>query len=286
MDSPDLQARYERIDARARDFGDGGREVLETAYHALAAGEAVGRWPDVGLEDLWAHAIQEGRSLFARPPDRRWGATGPAETRDMIGQTTVGPWQITVDNARGPLGEAYGLRADLPPAEVAAALRERPSTQAALACDLVQRAYVTLGRRGPYAIQSYFWLSAFVKGEIGQGPWDAPVLPGAPPAGGDRHDPTAEQKRQTGFYAKQVVLGSPHNPYGLIWWLWVTRDDDAIVALLRRWREEPERSWNDARSSADPTDRRGRFAITADDLKYLPDDLCRRHVAGLIAAGG
>src|SRR5690242_11044263 len=102
----DLQARFQRMLEHSRDTGDGGREILEVAYHTLGAGQAMSRWPDVGLEDLWAHALKEGRLLFNKP-EARWGKTGPKETADMLGQTTIGVWQITVRNVQKEYGPPY-----------------------------------------------------------------------------------------------------------------------------------------------------------------------------------
>ncbi|MDW8261461.1 MAG: hypothetical protein RMJ35_02955 [Phycisphaerales bacterium] len=274
---PDLQARFERILEHSRGFGPGGREVLETAYHTLAAGQHIGRWPDVGLEDLWAHAIKEGAGLFNRP-EARWSKTGPEETRDMLGQTTIGVWQITISNIKQKYGLAYGISPEWPENRVFSHCRDRPQVQAGMICDYIQEAYSQYGRRSPYAIQKYFWLEAFVKKEIGQGAWDRSVLPTAPD--GDWRKLTPELKAQTGFYAKQIVLGSPTNPHGLIWWLWVSGDVEGIREVLATWKIQPARVWDEAAQFAiaegSSTDQ---FAISPDDLKYMPDPECRAFVA-------
>lgn len=274
------QARFEAILAQSRQFGDGGREVLETAYHTLAAGRAICRWPQVGLEDLWAHAIKEGRGLFA-DPEARWSKTGPRQTRDMIGQTTIGPWQITVANVKNKYGQPYGVLPDWPDGEVFEFCRSRPPMQAGMICDYMQEAYSQYGQRTPYAIQKYFWLEAYVKGEIGRGPWDKSVLPDPPD--GDWQKLTPEMKADTGFYAKQIVLGSKTNPHGLLWWLWVTGDTAGIQGVITAWRSQPVRTWDAARGVAVPTgEMTTEFAIQPADLIYLPTEACREAIQRLL----
>lgn len=279
-DPAQLQRCFELILDKSRDCGAGGATVLETAYHVLSAGNEIARWPDVGLEDLWTHALQEGAAMFRRP-ETLWGPTGPEQTRDMIGQTTLGPWQITIDNVRTRFGLPYGIGADWPPDRVADFCRQRPVVHAGMICDYIQSAYSELGRRSPYAIQSYFWLAAFVKGEIGQGAWDRSVLAVAPD--GDYRKLTPELKRDTGFYAKQIVCGHKHNPRGLLYWLWVTRDRHGIAELLRTWRDQLRRTWDESAGKAVLTGEPGRFALTADDLRHVPDPACRDDIAAIIA---
>jgi hypothetical protein len=96
--------------------------------------------------------------------------------------------------------------------------------QARLAADFIEDSYRVYGRRTPYAIQRYFWLEAFRQKKIGQGAWYNNVLARAP----------AEMKN-TGFYAKQFVLGSRFNPEGLLYWLYVTGDEPAIREILSVW---------------------------------------------------
>jgi hypothetical protein len=86
----DLDRRYRAIVQNIEPYGEGGKIVLDVAYRTLREGKAEGKWPLVGLEDLWAESIQEGRGLM-NDPDRRWGRTTAQETKDMIGQTTIGP---------------------------------------------------------------------------------------------------------------------------------------------------------------------------------------------------
>lgn len=276
----DLQARFERMLEHSRDTGDGGREILETGYHVLAAGQAMLRWPDVGLEDLWAHALKEGRTMFD-DPNVRWGKTGPKETADMLGQTTIGPWQMTVRNVQKEYGPPYGVRAEWTPAEIFAFCQERPAIQAGMICDYIQKSYSTLGVRSPYAIQRYFWLAAFVIGEIGQGPWDASVLP--KPPDGDWTKITAAMKRETGFYAKQILLGTQYNPRGLLYWLWVNDDIEAIRSTLQTWADQRDGSWNENDSTANLIGPRGRYLISSDDLHYVPDETCKKAIADLLA---
>ncbi|MFT3786896.1 MAG: hypothetical protein QM770_12135 [Tepidisphaeraceae bacterium] len=278
-DAISLQARFQKILEASRDYGDGGREVLETAYHTLALGREMGRWPDVGLEDLWAHAIKEGRSLFNKP-EARWAKTGPVETKDMIGQTTIGPWQMTVTNVRQTFGRPFGVRPEWTDGQIFDYTRARPAMQAGMICDYIQNAYVSWGTRSPYAIQSYFWLEAFVKNEIGQGRWDKSVLP--VPPDGDWTKLTPAMKADTGFYAKQILLGHPHNPHGLLYWLWITSDTDGISSALETWATQTRVEWNVTDAKSMKSDQPGNFRIVADDLKYIPDPACRDAVQALL----
>jgi len=260
----DIDARYRAILPRMGEYGPGGREVLDTAYKVLREGKAEGKWPVVGLEDLWAESIKEGRSLFSKP-DRLWGKTTAKETRDMIGQTTIGPWQITVTNVKTIYGLPYGISPEWSNEKVYAYCRDHPEIQAKMIADYIQEAYTKYGRRGPYGIQRYFWLEAYVKGWIGQGQWDKSVLPQAPD--GDWTQLTDEMKADTGFYAKQLFLGWKHQP-GLLYWLWVTGDKQAIVNALRTWRDQRKMVWDENLEDAVPTPEPGGFAIHPEDLKY------------------
>ena len=276
----DLQRRFEMMLDRSRDYGDGGREVLETAYHTLAAGRAMGRWIDVGLEDLWAHAIKEGNSLF-NDPKARWGRTTAAQTRDMIGQTTIGPWQMTIGNVQKQYGQPYGVHKDWPAERAFHFCEERPGVQAGMICDYIAISYSSLGPRGPYAIQRYFWLSAFVKGEIGAGAWDKSVLPVAPD--GDWTKLTYAMKRDTGFYAKQILVGHAHNPHGLLYWLWVSGDLDAIRATLLAWKNQRDAEWDEGPADVKYLDTySGKFAVGVDDLKYVPDEQAKAAIASCL----
>lgn len=264
----DLDRRHEAmVAASATAFGPGGLIVLRTGYEALGRGRARGKWADVGLEDLWAHAIKEGSILF-EDPNKRWGKTGPEETKDLIGQTTIGPWQMTVHNVRAVYGPRHGASPDWSDAEVYAWARENPRLQAAMIADLIAENYRDQGVRNPYAIQRYFWLEAFAKGQIGQGPWDSSVL-ATPPPGGSWKDLTDEDKRRTGFYGKQLVCGTKTNPRGLLYWLAVTNDADGIRALLRAWRDATKWVWDDTAAKAVATAEPAGMAIVHEDLKYL-----------------
>jgi len=277
-----LQNRFTQILARSDQFGDGGKIVLETAYHTLAAGQAIGRWPDVGLEDLWTHAIKEGGVLFNKP-DARWAKTGPQETKDMIGQTTIGPWQITVGNVKNKFGQPYGVSPDWPDADVFTYCKARPEMQAGMISDYIQEAYAQYGRRSPYAIQKYFWLEAFIKNEISQAAeWDKSVLPNPPD--GDWKKLTPAMKADTGFYAKQIVCGTKENPNGLLWWLWVTHAHDEIREVFMTWRRQSVRVWDEAKSTATATGEQTiTFAITRDDLRYIPDPAALTQINVILA---
>ena len=262
----DLDRRYEAISANIEPFGEGGKIVLDLAYQVLREGKAEGKWPIGGLEDLWAESIKEGRSLFNRP-ERRWGKTTAKETKDMIGQTTIGPWQITVTNVKTIYGLPYGIQPDWPDAKVYVYCRDHPEIQAKMISDYIQEAYTKYGKRGPYGIQRYFWIEAYVKGWIGQGEWDKSVLPTAPD--GDWTKLTPEMKADTGFYAKQLFVGSQHNSYSLLYWLWVTGDEAGIREALGTWRDQKIMTWDDELGDAVLTDQPGDFAIHPEDLKYL-----------------
>jgi hypothetical protein len=261
----DLDRRYGAILRHCEPYGDGGRIVLEVAYRTLREGKAAGRWPAVGLEDLWVEAIQEGASLF-NDPDRRWGRTTAQETKDMIGQTTIGPWQITITNVKTIYGLPYGVRPEWPDEKVYAYCRDHPDIQAKMIADYVQEAYTKFGRRGPYGIQRYFWLEGYVRGWIGQGRWDQSVLP--TPPDGDWKKLTPAMKADTGFYAKQVLVGWRGNPRGLLYWLWVTGDTTAIREALCTWRDQRRMIWDDETAEAELTAEPGFFAIHPEDLKY------------------
>src|SRR5262245_53346001 len=211
---PTLMQRYERIRNSAASHGPGGLAVLDMAYKAMSDSRLA------GLEDLWATALKEGRTLFRS--DRLWKATGPGETGDMLGQTTIGPWQITIENAR-EYGSVYGVQSDWSTSKVAAFLEQHPELQAKIAHDFIEESYRNLGRRTPMAIQRYFWLDGYLQKKIGQGPWHASVLakPGA--------------MENTGFYAKQLLLGSRFNPQGLLYWLYISEDKAGIQETLRTW---------------------------------------------------
>lgn len=262
----DLDRRYRTMLEHLGPFGDGGREVLDVAYRTLRRGRAEGKWNLVGLEDLWAEAVKEGAVLFNKP-DRRWGLTRASETDDMFGQNTVGPWQMTISNIRLVYGRPYGIEPDWTEWRVYMYCRERPEVQAAMIADYIQEAYSQHGRRGPYGIQRYFSLSAYVRGQIGQGEWDRSVLAVSP--AGDWSALTPEAKANTGFYAKQVLLGTRANPYGLLYWLWVTDDLEAVREALRTWRDQTRMVWDEIRNRPTLTEDAGGFTIRPSDLKYL-----------------
>jgi len=262
----DLDRRYEALLAQSAGYGPGGRIVLDTAYAALRAGRAEGRWPAVGLEDLWTESIQEGGGLFNQP-DRRWGKTTATETKDMIGQTTIGPWQITVTNVRAKYGLPYGVQPDWSDAQVYGYCRDHPDIQAKMIADYIEEAYGKYGRRGPYGIQRYFWLEGYTRGWIGQGAWDKSVLP--EPPGGDWTKLTSEMKADTGFYAKQILVGWRGNPRGLLYWLWVAGDADGIRETLRTWRDQGRMVWDESAGDARLTEEPGDFSVYPQDLRYL-----------------
>lgn len=261
----ELDAKYKKIKEfiGTEMYGKGGLEVLTVAYKALREKKERGEAELVGLEDLWTHALQEGAVLF-NIPDKLWGKTTAEETSDMLGQTTIGPWQITIWNVKDIYGPPYGVKKDWSNAKVYIWCREHPLIQAKMIADYIQKSYVDYGKRGPYAIQRYFWLEAYVKGEIGQGEWTKSPVAKSPT--GRWQDLTPEMKRNTGFYAKQILLGCHHNPHGLLFWLWVTGDIEAIKETLRTWKHQKKLIWKDGKIV--PTDEPGNFAIKPEDVIF------------------
>jgi len=265
--SPSLDARFQKMSAHPRWSKPGAQEVLRTAYETLKEGRAKGQWPSVGLEDLATHALQEGSVLFERPAERRWGATSAAETKDFIGQTTVGPWQMTTDNIRGRYGAKYGVQRDWSPAQVVEFCARNPKAQAGMILDFIEGNYGRYGRRGPYAVQAYFWLQPFLKGESGQGPWDASVL--------------TRPMKDSGFYAKQVLCGVSHQVHGLLYWLAVNEAWDEILEVAAAWRNQRKL---DAAGRA--TQEPGGFELKPEDLKYMPDATIRERIARCLRPPG
>jgi len=283
----DLDRRYQALTALVTEerYGVGGPEVLRTAYDALSAKHEAGEGLLVGLEDLWTHACQEGQVLF-RQPERLWGKTGAEETADMIGQTTIGPWQLTVQNIRNVYGPPYGVDPAWDNARIYTFCREHPEVQAAMIIDYIQRSYEAFGRRGPYSIQRYFWLEPFVRGELGQGVWYESPVAKAPD--GDWSKLTAEMKRNTGFYAKQIVLGARYTQRGLVYWLAASGDHEGAREVLRTWRDQ-RRVVADAEVQGETggyrlTDEPGGFAIAPEDIIFPDNELERREALQTLAA--
>ncbi len=267
LHADDKQA-YERIKARA-DYGKGGAEVLRQAFLGLQERHRDGKAALVELPDLWTQALQEGSVLFDKP-DKLWSATPPGETLDMLGQTTVGPWQMTTTNIQLYLGAPYGVKKDWKLRKLVEFCREHPLIQAKMAADIVQWNFESNGgKRSPYGIQSYFWLDGFVKGDIGQGTWDDSVLVLPDPKTGKMDNSPARMKK-TGFYAKQILLGWKDQPHGLLYWLWVIEDREGIKSALRAWRDQLPLAWDAKANKALPIPgaKPGRFAIKVADIKY------------------
>ena len=267
----ELERKAKVMRPKVEAYGSGGIEVFNAAVEGLKAGYAEGKYSLVSIEDLWTETLQEGAVLFNKP-DRLWGATPANETGDMLGQTTIGPWQITVWNVQDTYGPPYGLPPKITPREVVEWCKARPAIQARMIADYIQNAYTTYGRRGPYAIQSYFWLEPFAKDEIGQSKewWKSPVA--KPPKGGTWKDLTPEMKKDTGFYGKQIICGCTHQIRGLLYWLAITDDIKAMDDLLRVWRDEPKRSWVAEKKMAVLTDKPGNFVLSPEDLRFWPEE--------------
>jgi hypothetical protein len=59
----------------------------------------------------------------------------------MIGQTTIGPWQLTVSNIRHVYGPRYGVDPNWPDAQVYTFCRDHPDIQAKMIIDYIQLSY-------------------------------------------------------------------------------------------------------------------------------------------------
>lgn len=260
-----LEHRYEKMLKEIDRYGPGGKEVLTTAYTALKEGYKEGKWKDVYLEELWTHALQEGLALFNTP--RLWGPTPAEETGDMLGQLTVGPWQMTLQNIK-IYGLPYGGNSSWSDKEWLSWVRSHPEVQAKMICDFLQNLCDQYGKFSIYCIQAYFWLEPFVKGEIGQGPWYKSPVAKSPT--GRWQDITPEDKRQTGCYAKQILLGNWYNPHGLLYWLYVTNDEQTIRYIIDLWNKKQRKyRWDEIQKIAVPTEEKliG-YEIKEDDIIY------------------
>jgi len=250
-----------------KEQGEGGKIVLTTAYNALKWGYGQGKWNLVGIEDLWAEALKEGGVLFNRPHEKRWGTTTAEETLDLIGQTTVGPWQLTTTNIKNVYGIPYGVKQNWTVRQTVEYLIANPEIQAKMIADYIQNSYTKYGKRSPYGIQNYFWLEAYVKREIGQGKWSDSVLCKIP-TGKTWKDLTPEDKANTGYYAKQLLLGNNHENHGLMFWLWVTGDIDGIKDVFRVWRGQKVMVWDPEKNDAVLTEKQGDYRIKSEDILY------------------
>jgi hypothetical protein len=258
--------QYEILSDAIDAYGPGGKEVLAVAYEALKEHHSQGKAPAVELVDLWTESLQEGSSLFNKP-EKLWGATSAEETLDLIGQTTIGPWQITDWNIRDNYGAPYGVQKNWDLRSLVGYCRTNPVIQAKMAADYIQNEDDLYGKRTPLAIQSYFWLEPFLKGEIAGGTWDKPVLVQRDPAT-KKLDITPEKMRMTGFYGKQILLGWSGQLHGLLYWLWVLKDQEGIRETLAIWRNQKKWVWDVKINKAVPTGDPGGFGIGLEDVKY------------------
>ena len=264
-----LETKYAKIKAHPVWAKPGAQEVLRTAHDTLRDGYAQKKWPDVGLEDLAVEALQEGQDLF-EDPVKRWGPTTAEQTQDFLGQTTIGPWQMTTSNIRNVYGKPYGVMRGWSETDLTVFCGKHPEIQAAMIADYIGQACAQYGRRSPYAIQSYFWLDAFCRGKIGQGAWDDSVL--------------KRPMKESGFYAKQIVCGHRDQKYGLLYWLAVTESWDEARELIHAWKTEVKYEWvmDGKGGHAEPTKQPGGFGLRSGDLKYVPDDAVRKKLAALL----
>lgn len=270
------KCQYEVLSKSIDEYGPGGKDVLKTAYEGLLEHHTEGKAPSVELVDLWTESLQEGSILFDKP-DKLWGVTPAEETLDLIGQTTIGPWQITDWNIRDTFGVPYGVQKDWNLKRIVRFCQSNPLVQAKMAADYVQNADNLYGRRTPYAIQSYFWLEAYLKEEIGLSQWDLPVLVQPDPET-KKLEVTPEKMKRTGFYGKQIVMGHSIQKHGLLYWLWVLQDEEGIKDVLRTWREQKKWRWDVQAKKAVPTEEPGKFEIKEYDVRYCachPDYVSR-----------
>ncbi len=253
-------------------WGKGGLDVFNTAVKALEIGYKNGEYKLISIEDLWVEALQEGKILFNKPHNIRWGVTPAKMTGDMLGQTTVGPWQMTIWNIKKNYGPKYGITQKMSNKDIVNWCIKNPIYQARMIADYIENAYEKYGKRNPYAIQSYFWLDAYVKGEIGQSKkwWKSPVA--KPPIGKTYKDLTPEMKKDTGFYAKQIVCGTPHQPYGLLFWLAYNDKEKEIAQLLHTWKHAKKLKWDEKLNKPILSSIPANFEITKKDLLFFPKE--------------
>jgi hypothetical protein len=192
---------------------------------ALKEGYSEGKWRDVYLEELWTHALVEGLVLFNT--ERLWGPTTAEETGDMLGQLTVGPWQMTLQNIK-TYGIKYGGDSSWSDTQWLSWIKENPIIQAKMIADFLQNLCDLYGR---FSI---------------------------------------EAKRQTGCYAKQILLGNRSNPHGLLYWLYVTRDEETIKYILELWNKKQKKYvWDETRKVAVPTEEKlSGYEIKEEDIIF------------------
>jgi hypothetical protein len=106
-----------------------------------------------------------------------------------------------------------------------------------------------------------------LKGDIGLSAWDLPVLVQPDPVT-KKWEVTPEKMKKTGFYGKQIVLGHPFQIHGLLYWLWLLKDEAGIKDFLKTWREQKKWVWDVKANKAVPTGEPGGFEIKAEDVKY------------------
>src|SRR6266550_119723 len=131
--------QFEILSKSIDEYGPGGMDVLMTAFEGLSEHHVEGKAPSVELVDLWTESLQEGFILFDQP-DRLWGPTPAGETLDLIGQTTIGPWQITDWNIRDTFGRPYGVHMDWDFETIVKFCRDKHWVQAKMAADYIQNA--------------------------------------------------------------------------------------------------------------------------------------------------
>lgn len=277
--SADLRAKKDKM----LSFANGGveREIMERCYSVLSRGREEGRWPDVELEDLMAHSIQESKEEHIRMD--REGIRGKAvwdfrshPSNDLGGLISWSIFQAVTANYLdiGPqfsseIGEitqkyvteydahiwnfAQKIReveGDHRGTEIVkelvlrleTVLRENPDIHIQVIAELVQRHYDTFGVRAPDAIREYFWLR--IQTNLNPANWLNPVR------FKDDLMPTPENGyadnnvHKRGDYGKQVAMGNFYNDRGIIFWYTVTGDEVKIKAMIKAWESDPARLIN------------------------------------------
>ncbi len=288
-DDSSPQAMQDKLDGQATAFGDSVRllandwhnqnsilsEMGEAIHDALADLYKDNKATLVETADLMGLAVQQGYQEIAKNPQQMWDRHGNTTyvltLRALsVGQQFIGPWNLTTMQCYH-FGAPYGVKTDMTDDQLADFLKQNPKVQAIIASLRLQDLYSKYGKRGPYSLQAYFDLGDFIEGKVGQGKWDDPVTPSRNSVA----DPKA--LAATGFFAKQVLLGSKagveggtgalESPYGILYWLWAVHDNDGIKRSLLTWRDQAKAKWDSATASAAMTGEPGNFEIKKEDNK-------------------
>ncbi len=247
-------------------------DLLDSSRDALEELNKQGKAPLVELTDLWAVVSQEGTYVTAGNILNYWGMNygdgtlrAMEETRD---DTFIGPWRLDTKDIL-KYGPDCGATGTLD--QIIQSFADNSKLEVMIVASKLQDLYAQFGKRSPYALQSYFNLEAYLKGEIGQGKWDDYILVKYPPV-------TPEKLKATGFYGKQLLMGSNTDPsyhyiaklecpYGMMYWIWVSRDYDGIKQTLLTWKNQVKWVWDHDKNAPVATAEPGNFGITQEDNK-------------------